>query len=190
MRIVLGKYWLCIGLLAAAFGVLPGAAANADIPIAPRPSASLSIHGPMPVGVSLPTGIGDNFAEEVNCLAQNVYFESRSEPLAGQIAVAMVTLNRLSSARFPDSICGVVRQGGKHRNRCQFSWYCDGKPDVIKNQEAWHRALNIAYAALFNGISDPTRGALYFHAHYVKPSWASRMRSTVRIGNHLYYRDS
>ncbi len=190
MRVVLGKYWLCTGLLAIALGAHPGVAAHAEFTITPRPSASLSIHGPLPVGVSLPTGIGDNLAEEVHCLAQNVYFESRSEPLAGQIAVAKVTLNRVLSAQFPDTICGVVRQGGRHRNRCQFSWYCDGKPDVIKNQAAWHRALNIAYAALFNTVSDPTRGALYFHAHYVNPGWAKRMRRTVRIGNHLYYRDS
>lgn len=190
MRVVLGRYWWRLGVLVVALSSLSGVAAHAEITITPRPGASLSIHGPLPVGMSLPTGIGDNVAEEVNCLAQNVYFESRSEPLTGQIAVAMVTLNRVSSDRFPATICGVVRQGGKKRHRCQFSWHCDGKPDVVKDQAAWHRALNVAYAALFNGISDPTSGALYFHAHYVAPRWAKRMRSTVRIGKHLYYRDS
>ncbi|MFD2113852.1 cell wall hydrolase [Thiorhodococcus fuscus] len=125
---------------------------------------------------------------DLRCLALNIYHEARSEPEAGQIAVARVTLNRVGSKAFPGSICAVVKQGGTKRNRCQFSWWCDGRSDRPKNARAWRRAMDIARKVLDDAVPDPTRGALYYHASYCKPSWSSAYRRTTRIGSHLFYR--
>ncbi len=132
--------------------------------------------------------IGPKLAEEFRCLALNVYFEARSESTIGQVAVAMVTLNRVRSRSFPNTVCKVVQQGGsKNRHRCQFSWYCDGKRDVPRKGKAWDKALRVAYQSLFTAQRDPTQGALWYHADYVRPKWARGMVRTTRIGKHLYY---
>jgi len=128
--------------------------------------------------------------EELLCLALNVYHEARSEPLSGQIAVARVTLNRVASRSFPSSICDVVQQGGEERNRCQFSWWCDGKPDHPTELEAWRRSLEISKRVLADEVSDPTHGALYYHADYVRPGWSDHYQRTSHIGRHLFYRPS
>ena len=83
----------------------------------------------------------------IACLAQNIYFEARDQPTAGQVAVATVVLNRVHDPRWPDTVCGVIREGPTYnwkttypiKDRCQFSWYCDGKPDIPKDQRAWNR---------------------------------------------------
>ncbi|MTW19907.1 cell wall hydrolase [Allochromatium palmeri] len=125
---------------------------------------------------------------DLQCLALNIYHEARSEPESGQIAVARVTLNRVESDAFPGSICGVVKQGGQKRHRCQFSWWCDGKPDDPKEQRAWKRSLEISRRVLADEISDPTNGALYYHTDYVSPKWSRHFQRTTRIGRHLFYR--
>lgn len=132
----------------------------------------------------------DTLDEELLCLALNIYHEARSEPLSGQIAVARVTLNRVASKSFPSSICGVVRQGGEKLHHCQFSWWCDGKPDHPTEPEAWRRALEISQRVLADEVSDPTHGALYYHADYVRPSWSHHYQCTSHIGRHLFYRPS
>jgi spore germination cell wall hydrolase CwlJ-like protein len=129
--------------------------------------------------------------EAQNCLALNVYWEARSEPELGQRAVAAVTLNRVNSEAFPNDVCSVVRQGGERRNRCQFSWWCDGKKDDPNDVRAWDNAQRIARAALTDQnkqqMDDPTHGALFYHATYVKPTWAERMVKTKRIGQHIFF---
>jgi spore germination cell wall hydrolase CwlJ-like protein len=130
--------------------------------------------------------------EAQNCLALNVYWEARSEPELGQQAVAAVTLNRVKSEAFPNDVCAVVRQGGERRNRCQFSWWCDGKKDDPNEIRAWDNAQRIARAALTDQnnnqqMDDPTHGALFYHATYVKPTWAERMVKTKRIGQHIFF---
>ena len=125
----------------------------------------------------------------LQCLALNLYHEARSEPLEGQIAVAAVTLNRVRSGDFPDSVCGVVKQGGqKQLNRCQFSWWCDGKSDEPANAEAWAKSEALARRALFGELADPTGGALWYHATYVSPFWSNRKVQTAWIGRHIFYR--
>ena len=127
--------------------------------------------------------------EELYCLANNIYFESRNQPKLGQIAVGQVTMNRVSSKRFPNSVCGVVRQGGEKRNRCQFSWYCDGKSDVPQSGTAWDESVYLALLIYSHQISiDVTDGALWYHATYVSPSWAEHYEKTVRINEHIFYR--
>ncbi|MEW5726799.1 MAG: cell wall hydrolase [Pseudomonadota bacterium] len=125
-------------------------------------------------------------AAELECLAANVYFEARGEPQAGRAAVAHVTLNRVGAESFPDTVCGVVRQGGP-LGPCQFEWYCDGKPDIPTEPEAWLDALVVAYRAL-TGSEDPTGGALYFHHVSLNPSWAAARDDARVIGRHVFFR--
>ncbi len=126
----------------------------------------------------------------LECLALNIYWEARSEPLEGQIAVAFVTLNRLNNASFPDTVCGVVQQGGQKRlNRCQFSWWCDGKSDRPTDAAAWQDSKALARRALFGELADPTANALWYHANYVSPSWTNRKVQTAWIGRQIFYRN-
>jgi spore germination cell wall hydrolase CwlJ-like protein len=126
---------------------------------------------------------------ELDCLALNTYWEARSEPAAGQMAVAAVVLNRVANPAFPDTICDVVMQGAEHgRHRCQFSWHCDGRDDTPRNTAAWEKALMVARLVLSGGQDDPNRGALWYHADHVRPDWSRKMAVIARIGHHLFYR--
>ncbi|MBO6785478.1 MAG: cell wall hydrolase [Rhodospirillales bacterium] len=126
--------------------------------------------------------------QQLRCLALNVYWEARSESIPGQIAVAAVTLNRVQSPRFPSNVCDVVRQGGEiRRHRCQFSWWCDGKKDEPLETTAWRRATTLARLVSAGVIEDPTDGALWYHADYVKPHWADAKERLTKIGRHIFY---
>ncbi|PXA99114.1 cell wall hydrolase [Nostoc sp. 3335mG] len=119
--------------------------------------------------------------EELNCLAIGVYYESKGEPLAGQLAVADVILNRTSSGRFPTSVCDVLTQRG------QFSFVKGGRlPDVDTSRPAWKTAVAIARIATQDLWDSPAEGALFFHARRVNPKW-SRTR-VASLGNHVFYR--
>lgn len=122
-------------------------------------------------------GAGD---AELECLAGAVYFESKGEPLSGQLAVANVILNRTASGRFPRSICGVVRQPG------QFSFLRGGRMPEIRSNSQYTTALGIARVAMDKEWDNPAPSALYFHARRVSPGW-SRAR-VASIGNHIFYR--
>jgi N-acetylmuramoyl-L-alanine amidase len=129
------------------------------------------------------------------CLAQNIYYEARGSSRADQIAVADVVINRVQDERYPDSICEVVQQGEQHangqmkRNRCQFSWYCDGKSDWPKDLDAWVIAQQIAFNMITYGDwRGLTEGATHYHANYVNPSWARTLTLTGTIGVHKFYR--
>ena len=137
------------------------------------------------------------FAEALVCLALNIYHEARDQPFIGQVAVAQVVMNRVHDDRYPDDVCGVVMQGPTYswkpdfpvRHRCQFSWYCDGKPDVPKNEKAWRKAQDVAFLVLYNKINlDVTEGATHYHATYVRPAWARTKTRTTRIEKHIFYR--
>ena len=135
------------------------------------------------------------------CLALNTYHEAKNQSMIGQVATAQVVMNRVEDSRFPNTVCEVVKQGPHRpswedpnkeypiRNRCQFSWYCDGKSDVPKNEKAWKKAQEYAYLVLYNRIAiDVTEGATHYHATYVKPSWAKTKTRTTRIESHIFYR--
>jgi spore germination cell wall hydrolase CwlJ-like protein len=133
---------------------------------------------------------GETLAEQVHCLALNIYFEARSETFRGRKAVAAVTLNRLQSERFPKTVCEVVRQGGDESlHRCQFSWWCDGRSDHPRDSRSWASAVTLAEAVLRHGVKDPTRGALWYHADYVRPFWRREKRRVAVIGRHIFYVD-
>lgn len=132
---------------------------------------------------------------QLHCLAKNIYFEARGDNLAGRYAVADVVLNRVKDRRWPGTICEVIYQGEKDssgnmiRNRCQFSWYCDGIPDVMPNKEKWLEAQNIAYQIVIKGtFRGITEGADHYHATYVNPSWNKHMDYIGRIGAHRFFR--
>jgi spore germination cell wall hydrolase CwlJ-like protein len=124
---------------------------------------------------------------ELTCLARAVYFESRSESELGQLAVAKVILNRVKHPDFPKTICGVVYQGSEKRNACQFSFACDGLPDVVRSPEAWARAKRISERALADDPSIRMLQAVNYHADYVTPRWSRTMKRIIRIGHHIFY---
>jgi hypothetical protein len=126
--------------------------------------------------------------KEWRCLARAIYFEARGEPIEGQIAVAEVILNRRDDPRFPKTVCGVVDQGAK-RAGCQFSFMCDGRPEKVRDREAYALAGNIAHLMLEGRPRVITGAATHFHTNYVRPSWARRMVKTTRVGAHLFYRE-
>jgi len=122
-------------------------------------------------------------SREITCLAQAVYFESRGEPLDGQLAVARVVINRADSNRFPDDYCSVVTQ------RAQFSFVRGGRiPQPNHGTAAWNRAKAIARIAHRDLWESPAGDALYFHATYVRPRWAGRMTMRTQIDSHIFYR--
>ncbi len=125
---------------------------------------------------------------DLDCLALNIYFEARGEPLDGKRAVGHVVLNRVADEGFPGTICQVVRQGGEvERNRCQFSWWCDGQSDRPADQLAWRESREVAWEVLRGATKDPTRGALWYHAAYVQPPWSETKAKSRQIGQHVFY---
>jgi spore germination cell wall hydrolase CwlJ-like protein len=125
---------------------------------------------------------------EIRCLALTLYFEARGEPEPGRRAVGHVVMNRVADPSFPDTVCAVVRQGGaRPLNRCQFSWWCDGRSDRPDEPEAWARSSELARAIYWGFTEDPTQGALWFHAEHVRPSWRSALLQGPRIGRHVFY---
>jgi len=132
---------------------------------------------------------------QVECMALNIYYEARGSNLADKAAVADVVLNRVNDTRYPNTVCEVVKQGlqdtngNMRRNKCQFSWYCDGKHDRPQNQDLYVEAQGIAWNMVeenkYRGI---TEGATHYHATYVNPRWASTLQLVGRIGAHIFYR--
>jgi spore germination cell wall hydrolase CwlJ-like protein len=127
----------------------------------------------------------DASTEDLYCLAQNIYFESRGESRVGQEFVGWVTLNRVMNSDFPSEICKVVWQDS------QFSWTHDGKSDQPRDPAAWATAQTIAREVVqtYGVDRDPTEGATYFHATTVKPNWAKQFERVVQIDNHIFYVD-
>ena len=125
------------------------------------------------------------------CLARNVYFESRGEPIAGQRAVAEVTMNRLNSGRYPGTVCGVVYQKNwdplRKRYVGAFSWTeFDTLP--TPSGEQWLQAWEVAEAVYYGREPPVLKGAMYFHATYIKPDWARTKKPIAKIGGHIFYR--
>jgi spore germination cell wall hydrolase CwlJ-like protein len=151
--------------------------------------------------------------QEIECMAVNIYHESQNQSKLGMIAVARVVMNRVYDRRFPETVCGVIYEGPvieswktrddpnlpdeeriyyPQRDRCQFSWYCDGKPDEIiskKNNIAWRIAQDVAIEVLafdkYNGIVE---GATHYHADYVDPAWNKTITLVTKVDDHIFYR--
>ncbi len=126
---------------------------------------------------------------ERRCLATGIYFEARGEPIDGQVAVAQVILNRVRNVHYPNTICGVVYQNRHWRNRCQFSFACDGYRDRIRDKGAWETAKQIADDVITGEQYVPGVGtATHYHATYVRPRWARFLLRMQRVGRHIFYR--
>ena len=138
--------------------------------------------------------------KEIQCMAMNIYHEARNESELGQVAVANVTINRASSKRFPDTICSVVYQARMSkwwkqnknrdvpiRNACQFSWYCDGKSDVVREVKTYEEIEKLAEEVLQGLHNDNTYGSTHYHAHYVSPYWASSLVKVSQVDSHIFY---
>jgi len=133
--------------------------------------------------------------EELECMSKNIYFEAALESTAGKLAVAQVTINRVNSKRYPNTVCKVVYQGRHYKSglpvkdRCQFSWYCDGKLDVPHTGAMWRESSEIAvYVLSTPDLKDITDGATHYHADYISsPRWADPHRKTVEIDTHIFY---
>lgn len=125
---------------------------------------------------------------EIDCLADNIYYEAGYEPKEGKAAVAAVTMNRVKSKQFDSTVCGVVKQ--KTQGVCQFTWLCDGSSKRRPNPDMYEQARQIALYVYFNHsvIEDMTKGAIYYHADYVSPGW-NNLKKTVKIGRHIFYID-
>ena len=129
--------------------------------------------------------------KQIDCLAQNIYFEAGYEPEKGQIAVAFVTINRVRSGFFEKDICAVVKQ--KTNGTCQFSWYCEnttpaserltGRAEMVYNGV---RSLAAYVYVNHDKMEDPSKGALFYHADYVNPGWKN-MQHLTTIGRHIFY---
>ena len=139
---------------------------------------------------------------EATCLAKNMYYEARNQGLAGQLAVSLVVMNRVKDSRYPNTVCGVVEQGPTReswkkngtyypiRNRCQFSWFCDGKSDEPKEPTTYERLLDLSLDLVYDDLQvvDFTEGATHYHADYVFPAWRKSKTKTVEIADHIFYR--
>lgn len=126
--------------------------------------------------------------EQWQCLATAIYFESRGEPLSGQIAVAEVILNRVDSRQYPNTVCAVTNQGAGSGRACQFSYACDGRADVMKSPGPRQQSEKLAAIMLDGRAREITDGATHFHARYVRPGWSNRLTRTASIGQHIFYR--
>lgn len=123
------------------------------------------------------------------CLAMNMYHEARGDGELGMMAVAEVTLNRVEDPRYPDNVCDVVYQGYRYDSRaCQFSWYCDGESDEMRDGELASLAYELAVDYLTGLETNITDGATHYHASRVSPYWAPTKTYVTTVHSHLFYR--
>ena len=137
-----------------------------------------------------------NLENSYHCLASNIYWEARNQSLVGKLAVAQVTLNRVESSKYPNTICGVVTQtryypsGNIDLHSCQFSWYCDGKKD--EPVETWGFSYDESYklAVMFlqERPEDFTEGSTHYHNTKVTPFWTASLQEVVQIDEHIFYK--
>ena len=132
------------------------------------------------------------YTEEMDCLAQNIYYEAGNEPFEGKLAVAQVTVNRVNDPNFPHKLCDVVYQRTYHKNKvmCQFSWTCQ-QSNQEKNDIRWQEAKYIAIVVLTTDLTSDIikiTNARFYHADYVKPDW-NKHQVVTKIGHHIFYKD-
>ena len=182
-----------------------------------------SVMASLAISYEVETGTPVN-EQELQCMAQNIYFEGRAEPMVGKIAIGHVVMNRIEDKNFPKTICEVVHQGPvreswktkkdptlakqdrvfyPRRDRCQFSWWCDGKKDIIwatymngdvidANMTAWRDSIHVALFIMNGDYSnDPTHGAtFYYNPHIATPYWGAIFEETSMIGNHRFMKEN
>jgi spore germination cell wall hydrolase CwlJ-like protein len=136
-----------------------------------------------PVEIKQPEPISAHDKRQIQCLAQNAYFEAGNQSKKGMIAVTNVVMNRANDKRFPSTPCAVIYQ--KARGVCQFSWVCEGKKN-IRDWTLFEKTKNVAEHVYLGNYGDVTHGAKFYHANYVNPNWG--MKRVTQIGAHIFYR--
>ena len=133
----------------------------------------------------------------VMCLALNLYFEARDQPVVGQLAVGFSTMNRVADERYPDSVCGVVKQAKYNswdsdhpiRHMCQYSWFCDGLSDLPTDDKAMLEATILAANIFYGRVTDISAGSTHYHATWINaPYWTEQMTTVFTIDDHIFYR--
>lgn len=181
---------LGIGLVVALAGCAEMQAPDAPATVVPpaEVSQAAAVPAPTPRPAKTPGPLVGLEAMDspLACLSRTVYFESRGLPRKDKAAVAHVVLNRVEHRDYPDTICGVVTDGGPSAP-CQFSWYCDGRPDVPGHRAEYAVSVRVARDVLAGEIDDPTDGANMFHNTSVNPRWARVAELKTQIGRHRFY---
>ena len=129
------------------------------------------------------TALSDHDKRQIQCLAQNAYFEAGNQSIKGKIAVTNVVMNRVEDKRFPKTPCGVINQ--RTGRSCQFSWVCQGKKHIRSTQQ-YLSAQRVAEQVYFGYVGDVTKGAKFYHANYVNPRW--NLQRVITIGDHIFYK--
>jgi hypothetical protein len=190
------------GLASAALALAPVAACAGGPPIqltigegAVRPLAAAAViridggfSGPDYDVVRIYRDVARKGGDDMTCLTQAVYYEARSESLAGQQAVAQVVMNRTHDRQYPASVCGTVFQRTGAYATCQFSFACDGAMGRPIEPVAWERAKDVAAKALGGFTYEPMREATHFHAAWMTPYWSANLIRVRQIGGHVFYR--
>jgi len=138
-----------------------------------------------PVIIKVPQYLNIQDKKQIQCLAENVYFEAGNQTTKGKIAVTNVVMNRTKDDSFPSTPCGVVKQ--KKHGECQFSWVC-GNVKIV-DLKLYRESVHIAEQVYLNNIPDVTGGATFYHANYVKPYWSKLFDRTVKIDDQIFYRE-
>lgn len=133
-----------------------------------------------------PAGAGP-LDDAITCLARTIYWEAKGESTDDMEAVANVVVNRLGHGDFPSTVCEVVKEGSE-QGTCQFSWWCDGRPDDTAEDEPYENAKEVARQALNGELADRTDGALYFHDRNVAPNWGNEFIKTLEGGAFVFYK--
>ena len=147
---------------------------------------STMVCGPLPAAAAK-AGAERAATAEHGCLAAAIYYEARSEPIAGQRAVAQVVLNRVRHPAYPKSVCAVVLQGATRATGCQFSFTCNGSLARLPSGRAWAQAVLIAAEALAGSGSGELQGATHYHTTSVRPAWSRDLVALGTVGSHVFY---
>lgn len=157
--------------------------AETDVPYTQRVSVDLSN-----VTLSVKTNQAAVKMQQVQCLAEAVYYEARSESFAGQKAVTEVIQNRVKSKHYPNTVCGVVYEGSERRTGCQFSFTCDGSMDKTPRGKYWDNAQRVAEISMTSGYTPFMGRATHYHTLDINPPWASNLHDLGTVGDHKFYR--
>jgi len=174
----------------AALGAIDQVDPQAPMPMSATPALAYARETTAPTSFDLTV---DKYGNKVSqkdiwCMAQAIYFESRGESYRGQVAVGQVVMNRLAHPIYPKDICQVVFQNQQMHNACQFSFACDGRPETVTDQKSWKQADEIAKGVINGSLYLPEVGkATHYHANYVYPDWAPRLKRVAKIGHHIFY---
>lgn len=168
-------------LAAIAFALMPTRANPAEATTPPVETSAVVEKKVIPEQETLKITPHDE--RQLQCLAENAYFEAGNQTDKGMIAVTNVVMNRVEDGRFPKTPCAVIKQ--RYRGTCQFSWVCEGKKR-IRDAEIFRRARAAAERVYLEQTHDVTYGALFYHANYVNPQW--KLKRVTTIGTHIFYR--